>query len=198
MEELLNKIVVRANLFLATNNIELPDLNHLSPIFYYTKKEINLYQRNLAYVYKYVQYENNNNYPGCFMLLKHRIHKLFHCQGLSSLEIYNNDLHNKIHNRVNAVMNNGKSYSKNPYTSPVLNLRLKTSKKNISTLFISENTYMEVDPLFFVDKPSFVTCAISIDSINIGKSTNGISIVLEECIIKEKNVTKKQLLKKEI
>jgi hypothetical protein len=200
MEELLNKIVIYAKLYLASNDIKLPEPDYLSPIFYYSKQETDLYLRNLQYIHKYIQYEINNNNPSFFMFMKHHMHKYFNCKGLSSLEISNNEFSNKIQDKVNAVIHDGTSNSnKNPYTSPVLHLNLKTSKKS-SSLFIDEDTNMEVDPLLFIDNPCFVTCAISMDSINIGKSTNSISIILEECIIKlkEKVVIKKTRLLKNI
>jgi hypothetical protein len=194
-EELLNKIVAHAKLYLAANDIKLPDIDRLSPVYYYSKQETALYQKNLAYVHKYILYENNINYPSCSMLMNHQLHKLFKCNGLSSLELYTNDYHNKIHDKVTAIMNNSMSYIREPYRSPVLNVNIKTSNNKISTLFISEDTDTEVDPVYYTDKPSFVTCAISIDSINIGKYTNGIKIRLEECIIKEIITSKRRLLK---
>ena len=164
-----------------TEHSEISDTEAFNSIYYLPKyemmkrfiteeqasREIDLYRDN-----------SSSNY------WTNKIHRFFKPNGILP--------ERKDQSKVNDILLFNRQEHNSSVTSPVLFLRLKKDKhQKITTPFYSEDDDSKIDPIQFINKPCYVTCAFKINGILIRQTVSGLchvkklDLTLEECVIKE-------------
>ncbi len=135
--------------------------------------------RDQEEVSKVIDYHRDNSILGTF---SYRIYRWFNPKfNWSKLE-YKEEIHK-------ALLFDKREDHYPQYTSPVLLLRLKKNKKGIITPFYNEDD-SKANPLEFINKACYVTCAFKVNGILHRQSQSGLlhikklDLTLEECIVR--------------